>query len=98
MGGSFIARHQDKYRRREQLDSSFETRLSQSLGRVDFRREYVKAINVYRRIATYDVRLAKEVFVSTLMFAYTFARPGEEWPPTQDRRRAATHATMPLRG
>ena len=39
----------------------------------EFTREYVKATNLHRQVAEYDVRLAQELFISTLMFAYHFA-------------------------
>jgi hypothetical protein len=39
----------------------------------EFTREYVKATNLYRQVAEYDVKLAQELFISTLMFAYHFA-------------------------
>ena len=55
------------------LDELVDNIMKQGVGSSDFRREYVKATNLYRRIAAYDVELAREVLASTLIFAYTFA-------------------------
>ena len=38
----------------------------------EFREQYVKATGLYRRVAEYDVDLAWDLFVSTMMFSYTF--------------------------
>ena len=57
----------------KRLDELVDNVLKQDVASAEFRREYVKATNLYRRIATYDVELAWDVFSSTLMFAYTFA-------------------------
>jgi hypothetical protein len=57
----------------KRLDELVDNVMKQQVASENFRREYVKATNLYRRIASYDVELAQDVFVSTLMFAYTFA-------------------------
>jgi len=38
----------------------------------EFREQYVKATSLYRRVAEYDVDLAWDLFVSTMVFSYTF--------------------------
>ena len=57
----------------KRLDELVDNVMKQDVASADFRRQYVKATNLYRRIAAYDVQLAQEVFASTLVFAYTFA-------------------------
>lgn len=39
----------------------------------EFRAEYVKAANPYKRVAEYDPDLASELFFSAMMLSYTFA-------------------------
>ncbi len=43
-----------------------------NVGTPEFRAEYVKSTNLYKRVAKYDVDLAGELFVSTVIFCYTF--------------------------
>ena len=47
--------------------------MTNNLGTPEFRAEYVKATNLYRQVAVYDVGLASDLFVSTLMFSYHLA-------------------------
>jgi len=57
----------------KRLDELVDNVIRQEVASADFRREYIKATNLCRRLANYDVELAWDVFSSTLMFAYTFA-------------------------
>ena len=57
----------------EEMDELVANVISNNLGTPEFRTEYVKAANLYKRVAEYDVELASELLPSTMMFAYTFA-------------------------
>jgi hypothetical protein len=57
----------------KKMDQLVQNVISQNVGTPEFRAEYVKATNLYRRVAEYDVQLAQELLLSTFMFAYTFA-------------------------
>jgi hypothetical protein len=63
----------DKVGFNRRLDELVENVLRQDDISSEFTREYVKATNLCRRVAEYDVQLAQELFFSTVMFAYYFA-------------------------
>jgi hypothetical protein len=48
--------------------------ISRNLGTAEFRAEYVKAASLYKRVAVSDPKLASELWLSTMMMSYTFAR------------------------
>jgi hypothetical protein len=47
--------------------------ISRNLGTAEFRAEYVKAANLYKRVAEFDPKLASDLWLSTMMVSYTFA-------------------------
>ena len=57
----------------QEMDELVANLISNNLGTPEFRTEYVKATNLYKRVAEYDVELASELLPNTMMFAYTFA-------------------------
>ncbi len=61
----------DRFNRR--MDELVSHVIRNDVGSPEFRTEYLKAVNLYKRVAQYDVELAWELLPSTMMFAYTFA-------------------------
>ena len=62
----------DLVRFNRRLDELVDNVMGSNLGTAEFRAEYVKATNLYRRVAVYDVGLASDLFLSALMFSYHF--------------------------
>jgi hypothetical protein len=54
------------------MDELVENVVSTNLNSPEFRKEYIKATNLLRRVAEYDTQLASELYVSMTRFSYTF--------------------------
>jgi len=54
------------------MDELAQNVASRNLGTPEFRVEYIKATNLYKKVAQFDVDLAGELFINTVMFCYTF--------------------------
>jgi hypothetical protein len=54
------------------MDALVENVVSTNLISPEFRKEYIKATNLLRRVAQYDTQLAYDLYVSMTMFSYTF--------------------------
>ena len=48
--------------------------MSNDLLTPEFRREYIKATKLYRRVAEYDTDLANDIMVSTFLISYEFIK------------------------
>ena len=57
----------------KRMDELIQNVLSQNLLTPEFRAEYVKAMNLYRRVAEYDTQLAWDILDSTFMYCCTFS-------------------------
>ena len=56
----------------EKMDWLVENFLSSKSGTPELKAEYVKFVNLCRRIGLYDIDLAWEVFYGAVMFCYQF--------------------------
>ena len=63
----------DKIRFNARMDSLVENVIARNLLSPEFRAEYVKAADLYRRVADHDARLASEILFSSMMLCYHFA-------------------------
>jgi hypothetical protein len=62
----------DLTRFNKRMDELVENVVSTNLISPEFRREYVKATSLLRRVAQYDTQLAYDLYVSIAMFSYAF--------------------------
>ena len=68
-----ISQKTESTRFNRRLDELVENVMNHKDFSPEFTREYVKATNLYRRVAEYDVNLAEELLISAWMYSYYFA-------------------------
>jgi hypothetical protein len=55
------------------MDELAENAVSRDAISPEYSREFVRATNLFRRVAEYDIPLAREMWVSLAMVSYTFS-------------------------
>ena len=66
-------RNDDVTRFNKRIEELIENIPSQNLLTPQFRTEYVRVMNLYKKVADYDTQLARDILESTFMFTYAFA-------------------------